>query len=106
MAFVIDASLTLAWVFVDEATQYNRSVRERLATETVTTPTIWPLEVANALLVGERRQRIAESHVGVALQMLMDLPILVDSINFTSVWLSVVAIAREYRLSVYDASYL
>jgi predicted nucleic acid-binding protein len=54
---VIDCSLTMAWYFKDEATPYTTAVRAALATERVVVPSLWSLEVANVLLMGERRKR-------------------------------------------------
>lgn len=56
--FVLDCSVTMAWCFDDEATPYAVSVQEQLADVRAVAPTIWPLEVANAILNGERRKRM------------------------------------------------
>lgn len=58
MTFVIDNSVTMAWCFADELSPYTDALRQRLLHEGVLVPAIWPLEVANALLTGERRQRL------------------------------------------------
>ena len=50
---VIDCSLTMAWYFKDEATPYTNAVRASLATERAVVPSLWPLEVANVLLMAE-----------------------------------------------------
>jgi len=56
--FVLDASVTLAWCFPDEGSKHTEAILDLLAdgAEAIAPP-IWPLEVANALLVGERRKR-------------------------------------------------
>jgi hypothetical protein len=56
--FVIDASVALAWCFDDEATDGTRALLDRFADEEVTVPGMWHLELANALVAGERRRRI------------------------------------------------
>jgi hypothetical protein len=48
---VLDASVTLAWAFEDEVNAYPDFVLESLAEAKACVPTIWPLEVGNALLV-------------------------------------------------------
>ena len=53
---VIDCSLTMAWYFKDEATPYTSGVRASLATGRAVAPSVWPLEVANVLLMSERRK--------------------------------------------------
>ena len=52
---VIDASVALAWCFPDEASDYADSVLLAIENQTVIVPAIWPVEITNALLVGERR---------------------------------------------------
>ena len=58
---VIDCSVTMAWYFKDEATPYTNAVRAALATERAAVPALWPLEVANVLLMGERRKRSTQA---------------------------------------------
>ena len=61
MAFVLDCSVTMAWVFPDEATAPRRT---RCGTHCSRTrafvPALWPIETANVLLVATRRGRIAQ----------------------------------------------
>jgi len=47
--FVINASITLAWCFRDEATPYAAAVRSLLRRSTGMVPSVWPLEIANAI---------------------------------------------------------
>lgn len=69
-------------------------------------PSLWHLEVGNALLVGERRARIAEAQVTQFLTLLQSQPITVDEETAARVWTETLHLARTHRLSVYDASYL
>ena len=67
------------------------------------TPMLWWFEVRNALLVAERRGRLAETAVSRFLGILagMDITVAVpddDAVAFRLV--------RRHRLSFYDASYL
>ena len=58
--FVIDASATLPWCFADEATAATNAVLTRLRTgDEAICRAHWPVEVANALLIAVRRQRIS-----------------------------------------------
>jgi hypothetical protein len=57
--FVLDCSLTVAWFFEDETNRYAQAVEDSLSTASAVVPGLWPLEVANALLMGERRSRCA-----------------------------------------------
>jgi hypothetical protein len=57
--FVADASATLPWRFEDEATPWTEPLLDRIQYgEEVRVPAHWPLEVANALLIGRRRGRV------------------------------------------------
>jgi predicted nucleic acid-binding protein len=59
--FVIDASVALAWCFDDEATDATRALLDRFADEQAAVPSLWHLELANALAVSERNQRITRA---------------------------------------------
>ncbi|HKH99767.1 MAG TPA: type II toxin-antitoxin system VapC family toxin [Candidatus Sulfotelmatobacter sp.] len=104
---VLDASVTLAWCFPEESTAYTEAVLDRLAAGAqAVAPAIWPFEVANALLVAERRKRITTAQVTSVLQRIAKLPIEVDPIRVDQAFEQVVAVAREQKLTEYDAAYL
>jgi predicted nucleic acid-binding protein len=104
--FVLDGSVTMAWCFDDEATPYTDGVRDRLAIARAVVPTIWPLEVANAALVGERRRRLDEARTVRFLALLGDLPIVVDDRTSGRAFGAIAHLARAHNLSAYDAAYL
>lgn len=56
-SFVLDSSTALAWCFTDENSAYADAVARKLPSLGAFVPTIWHLEVANAMVVGERRGR-------------------------------------------------
>lgn len=60
--FVLDNSIVMAWSFEDEVDEYADAVLERLAETKALVPVLWPLEVANALLMGERRMLHRSGH--------------------------------------------
>lgn len=103
---VIDASLALAWCFPDEMSSYGDAVLMALERTEVIVPAIWPLEVANALLVGERRGRLLETHIARFRELLKALPIREDSRTIGSALSEILPLARAFGLSAYDASYL
>ncbi|HME36734.1 MAG TPA: type II toxin-antitoxin system VapC family toxin [Candidatus Sulfotelmatobacter sp.] len=104
---VLDASVALAWCFSDESTPYTEGVLDLLAAGVeATTPAIWPLEVANALLVAERRKRITTAQVTSVLQRIASLPISVDPIPVDRAFGQILAAARDEKLTAYDAAYL
>ncbi|MGD0010813.1 MAG: type II toxin-antitoxin system VapC family toxin [Terriglobia bacterium] len=77
--FVLDGSLALAWYFKDEADPYADAVAAHFPAARAAVPLIWPLEVANAVLMGERRQRSTEAQAARWLTYLGLLPIAVDN---------------------------
>lgn len=105
-AFVLDCSLTVAWFFQDETDRYAQAVEDSLPTVRAIVPSLWPLEVANALLAGERRKRATEAKVTTFLGLLTALPISVDDQTASRAWPASLHLARTHRLSVYDAAYL
>ena len=104
--FVLDCSVTMAWCFEDEATPYTNGVRDRLAAARAIVPTLWPIEVANATIVGERRKRLDEARSSRFLLLLSSLPIIVDEETAARAWADTMHLARAHNLSAYDASYL
>ena len=106
MAMVIDASVTLAWVFVDEWSEFTDALLGQLPQTRAVVPLIWLLEIANALTVAERRRRIARADSDRFIAELLGLPIEVDDGSLAPAFGTVLALARQTGLSVYDASYL
>jgi predicted nucleic acid-binding protein len=104
--FVLDCSLTVAWFFEDEMNRYAQAVEDSLASAAAVVPGLWPLEVANALLAGERRSRATEAKVTTFLRLLAALPIALDDDTASRAWQHSLHLARSHRLSVYDAAYL
>jgi predicted nucleic acid-binding protein len=103
---VIDSSVALAWCFPDEQDTYSQSVLDVLATETAIVPDLWHLEVANTLLVGERRKRSTQANTVTWLGFLSSLPIEVDEETKAHAIGDTISLARDHGLSVYDAAYL
>jgi predicted nucleic acid-binding protein len=103
---VIDASVALAWCFPDEASDYADGALLALEDRTAMVPAIWSLEIANALLVGERRKRIRQPEVRRFVELLRGLSIVEDGQPFADAVSNILPLAREYDLSAYDAAYL
>jgi len=106
MAFVLDCSMTMAWVFSDEANEFTEALRESLLKENAVAPVLWPIEVGNVLLVAMRRGRIAREDWVRIRDDLGALPIDIDPDSYERVLDTVLPIADEFGLSVYDAMYL
>src|SRR6185295_5561844 len=108
MSFVLDASLTLAWCFRDEATEHTNAVLKRLQTSRAAVPSLWFYEVTNGLISGLRRNRTSEESVDTFLRDLSNLPIDVQPTPTyqSSFGVTVRKVSLKQHLSAYDASYL
>ena len=104
--FVLDASVTLAWCFTDEETPQTRAIFDRMRTEAAVVPAVWPLEVTNVLLIGERRQRLTHTQTTQFLLLLRSLAIRLDPRGTITAFSAVLTLGREHNLSAYDAAYL
>jgi predicted nucleic acid-binding protein len=104
--FVLDGSVTLAWLFQDEQDSYADAIIARLPDLEMLVPRLWHLEIANVLLVGERRKRCSQADTAQWLAYLARLPIVLDDETEIRAWSDTMNLARQYGLSAYDASYL
>ena len=104
--FVLDGSVTMVWGFEDEADEYAEAILERMPDLQAHVPSLWPLEVANALLVGERRRRITPAETARFIAILGAFPITVDDQTVGHAWADTMHLARAHNLSSYDAAYL
>jgi predicted nucleic acid-binding protein len=104
--FVIDASVALAWCFDDEATEATRALLDRFEDERAEVPSLWHLELANALAMGERKGRITPARASEFIALIDGLPIAIDERTPNIALSSVLELSRREQLSAYDASYL
>lgn len=104
--FVLDCSVTMAWCFDDEADPRVTALVRSIPDATVHVPCLWALEVANVLLVGERRGRLTEAKASVFLCRLEQMPIQQEPTADVETAGRILTIAREHDLSAYDAAYL
>ena len=104
--FVVDASVTLAWCFDDEASGDGDAVLRRLERESALAPAHWPLEVANALRTAERRGRLHGTDLPRLRALLGALPIEIAPLELSTAIGGVLEAARTYDLSACDAAYL
>ena len=106
MAFVLDCSVTMSWVFPDEATEETDRLRDSLLAGRAFVPAIWPIEAGNVLRVATSRGRISTDDWARIRTNLEALPIEIDPVSTSRIWGSILELAHERRLSVYDAMYL
>jgi predicted nucleic acid-binding protein len=103
---VLDCSVTMAWCFEDECDPLADAVLDVVGDMEVWVPSLWPIEVANVLLVAERRKRLKSADSARFIELLARLPIQVDGAGHERALGPVIAKGRELGLSAYDASYV
>ncbi len=103
MAVVIDASIAAAWCFPDERAQAAERVLDILPQTGGVVPGLFRHEIRNILTVNERRGRIDRTQSALFLTRLRNLQLAQDDSHDED---TVLALARNRRLSAYDASYL
>jgi predicted nucleic acid-binding protein len=103
---VVDASVTLAWCFPDETSKEADRILATLKGKAILVPAVWALEIANAILVGERRKRLKPPEILRFVALLESLPISEDHQTVTDRVNNVLPLARVHGLSAYDAAYL
>jgi predicted nucleic acid-binding protein len=106
MSLVLDSSATLARLWEDETTEAVSRLFELIRDRGAWVPSLWRLEVANALEMDVRRGRhVAEFRDG-ALTDLALLPIQIDPETDRYAWDATLRLAGRHRLTLYDAAYL
>ena len=107
--FVLDNSVAMRWHLESEKVsdqKYAESVLISLAEVTALVPNLWHLEAANVLLGAEERGGTSIGEIERFIAQLENLPIHVDSQTANQSFSRIMTLAREYKLSSYDASYL
>lgn len=107
MNFVADCSVTMAWLFKDEAGPATDKLLDSLGSgASAFVPALWRWEVSNVLLLAERKKRLDKSDAASHLSHLSALPIEVDEGAAAQAWSATYLLAQKHRLTSYDAAYL
>ena len=106
MSLILDASMALSWYFADEQTDAADTILDRVAEQGAVVPSLWRLEVANALQVSVRRKRFDVAFRNRALLQLSQLNIAVDPDTDTNAWSATLQLSDQFQLTLYDAAYL
>ena len=109
MNFVLDNSVTMRWFFGDGKPQelaYAGKVLDAMKQANAFVPATWGLEVANVIAKAEAKSLVTEARSGAFLEMLEGVDIGVDTATFTHALSATLQLARRFRISAYDASYL
>lgn len=106
--FVLDASVSLGWFLDHPVSTYAIEIRQRLIDGArAIVPALWHLEMANGLVVAERRKIIKADDLSLSLSRLEQL--IIQAIETRSDFWSMrqaVNTARGFLLSAYDSVYL
>lgn len=109
MRFVLDNSVTMRWFFGDGKPQqlaYASNVLEAMKKASAIVPVTWGLEVANVIARAEAKGLVTEARSGAFLEILEGIEIEEDVATFAHALSDTHQLARRYKLSAYDASYL
>lgn len=105
MILVLDSSVAIAWIAEDERSDYADCALRACGSDAALVPDLWHWEVANVLLVFERRGRIDDA-AAIYAQELRRLPVRYEDAPSPSRGREEIALARRHQLTVYDAAYL
>lgn len=105
--FVLDASIALAWFLDNPVSPYALRVKQALVDGArAVVPALWHLEMANGLVVAERRRILATAEGTRCLQYVEQLTSQIETNNDLVPARQALATARSFQLSAYDAVYL
>jgi predicted nucleic acid-binding protein len=104
VAFVLDASIAIAWVVPSQANAYSKRVRLLARHEPFHVPAIFATEIANVLVVLERRGILSAHGAETAASLLSRLDPIVHDLDLSVSELR--GVAHRFGLSAYDSSYL
>jgi predicted nucleic acid-binding protein len=108
--FVLDCSIAISWCLKDENNGYADEalmlLQANMDTVEAVVPGIWSLEIANTLLVSERRQRLTATQVQTAIKTFESMAVVVDQFTAGAALYATLALGRDYTLAAYDAAYL
>lgn len=106
--FVLDASVAVAWVAGTPVDPYALAVQAKVQSGwRAVVPTLWQPEVANALLMLERRKALTSTEANQGLLDLETFLVSLAQVDQTSATVRQLAnLARSHQLTVYDAVYL
>lgn len=103
---VVDSSAICALFFEDEITPESDQLLACLEEGGIWVPALFLWEVANVLLMAERRGRMSPAERVEALQLVESLGLEIDQADPAVVWHDGLQLAAQTGLTSYDAAYL
>ena len=104
--YVVDASSVGPLLLRDEAANAVAEIARSLERGECIVPAHWRFEVANMLLVAERAGRVDAETVLADLADFDEFPVEIDFASLGSAWSPTYELARQHKLTIYDAAYL
>ena len=105
-SFVLDCSVALVWFLPGEESPGTKNLLDQVVETGALVPSLWRVEVANVLLMAERKHRISQAQPIRALTALAQLPIEIDTETAERAWGGTFDLAMAHGLTLYDAAYL
>ena len=102
---VMDCSVSASWFLRDETNEEAKKILGMVKDHEIVVPPLWPIEMANVLVMAERKKRITAADAARVVELFMDLPIEVEAGGLQNLRV-LRLLAREYGLTAYDATYL
>jgi predicted nucleic acid-binding protein len=107
MDWVIDSSIALAWALPDGTSKEAERFLSRTSIRDILwVPALWWYEMANALLMAQRRKRLTEAERIRLVELYRALPIRTDMMLDSDIMRRLQTLGIEHHLSAYDAAYL
>lgn len=111
MRFVLDNSVVMRWLLHDgseERLAYAQKVLGVLAQQdgSALVPGIWALEAANLMVKAQAKGVVTEARSAAFVGLLQEMAISTDPHTATHALSDTLQLARRFKLSSYDASYL
>ena len=101
-SYVVDASVAMAWCFLDEATPATRTLYHELSKVTLAVPAWWYIELSNVLYLAEKKGRIPADRVSEFVLFVNGLQLEIDDLASTRAFSHLLPLCRSHGLTSYD----
>jgi predicted nucleic acid-binding protein len=105
VSVVADNSVVLAWFFQEDQTDAALEILQLIENDSLLVPPLWWYELENGIVIGERRGRKTAAESAAFLKLVRALPIRTDDAPRHRISDSIIDIARQFKLTAYDAAY-
>jgi len=106
-SWVVDSSIGVAWAHPAQASSDADTLLASIRAGTkMVIPTLWYPEVANVLMVLQRRNKLSSDTRAAALAFLDSFEFIIDDESIRAALRKTSDLAEKYDLTVYDATYL